>query len=744
MNIWTSDDFIFKPVNENVYRIKLDIDNSKIDGELTDFPISVSLSSDSGQNSFDTTNVFDKLASQTNRKKMYFIDSGSNKLFTEIERWDQTNKEANLWVKVSTIVSGTDTELYLYYSSFFSDQITYVGDTGDVPAQSVWDNDFKAVWHMAQDPYGGTDCMLDSTSNLNHGTPAGTMLTEDLVDGKIGKAIDFDGNDDLINYGTDSSINFSVTDAITAECVFKTSETKTQMFVTRDDAATPARQWGLHINSDDSVAANIYQTNSTFANVNTNNGLGGNYIDGAYHYAAVTLDAGQAPLANGLYSENDPTPTSATLANRPCLVDGQGFGSNCGAYIQTSDDSAGVDIGSVQTIVGMAFTAHGNVGSSAVYRYFGTDTDSMEVYKSDNNSSWTLVEQFTDMLVESYSHPAYGTTWIYWTVTFSTPQTARYFKMNTVTFGPPKTTNINGNPGTVTLAMDEIEVMYVDAYTKLYIDGVLNVTSTNDLSSIQSQPSVPTIVGDRYNESSDYNFKGVLDEIRLSSAARNAPWVKATYYSNWDDLITYSEAETLTPSSYVEVYGGFTETLSGTLYHNGVVTSVWANNDYLYVGTVNSGIIWSPMSSISGAVYDDFSIYKTYPDICNSNVNYVHGAGNYLCVTTISGVNIIDLTTNSGIYTNTSIIADKCHQMPDTTSYYIYDDKLRTVYSDTSTYLYQSSDDIIPSGVEMNDLYVVSGTKNLILLATTDGVVMIEENKGNETNSRFKYYYIEG
>lgn len=195
--------------------------------------------------------------------------------------------------------------------------------------------------------------------------------------------------------------------------------------------------------------------------------------------------------------------------------------------------------------------------------------------------------------------------------------------------------------------------------------------------------------------------------------------------------------------SGVDVYDKLTETLSGTINHNADVTSVWANNDYLYIGTTNSGIIRSPMSSISGSVYNDLNIYKIYPDICNDSVNYLHGEGNYLCTATISGVNIFDLITNSGVYTNTSVIADKCHQIEDRTSYYIYDDKLRTVYNDDSTYLYESEDGIIPESITMNDLYIVSGDKNVIYLATTSGVVVIEEDKGNEANCRFKYYYVE-
>ncbi|RLC24891.1 MAG: hypothetical protein DRH93_03285, partial [Deltaproteobacteria bacterium] len=82
------------------------------------------------------------------------------------------------------------------------------------PSQQVWDDNFKAVYHMAQDPNGDVaDSILDSTINVNHGTPDGTMLTEDLVDGEIGKAIAFDGTDDYIGVPND----FGNSDDFTAE-----------------------------------------------------------------------------------------------------------------------------------------------------------------------------------------------------------------------------------------------------------------------------------------------------------------------------------------------------------------------------------------------------------------------------------------------------------------------------------------------------------------------------------------------
>ncbi len=747
MNIWTSGDFVFKPTNEIASKIKLTIDNTKIDNDLTDFPVNVSLSSSAGQTSFDVTDVFDTLVIYGNRKRIYAVDSGINELFTEIERWDQDNEEANLWVKVPTVYASTGTVLYLYYSATIDDQTAYTGDVGDVPAQNVWDDYFTAVWHMSQDPVGGTDCIIDSTGSGTHGTPDGAMDSNDLVDGKIGKGIDFDGSNDLINCGTNAAND--TTEALTVEAVFKTSEVKTQRITTKDDVDAPNRKYELHINSSESIAANIWQTPSTSANVNTDNGLGGNFIDGAYHHAAVAIntDIPTITLNAGLYSNSDPTPTSKTLGSLACLIDQVAWqgDASCGGYVSSSDDSAGVDLGSIKTIYGMSWAAGVSVGSTQVYRYFGTDTDSMEIYKSNDNSSWTLAEQFTDMVVASYWHPGvWGGTWVYWATKFSSPHTARYFKMNTVTYGPPKCTPTYGGTGAAGLAMVEIYVSADFGDARLYVDGVLNVSSTAELSSIQSQPSVPVLIADRYDEATDYAFKGVIDEVRLSSVRRDAEWIKATYYSSWDDLITFEAVEDALLPGEVRVYDKLTEILLGTVNHDSGVNSVWANDDYLYIATTNSGVLMSPMSSISGSIYNDLSIYKTYPDISNESVNYIHGDGNYLCVATISGAHIFDLTTNSGVYTNTSILADKCHQLADRTSYYIYDNNLRTVYNDNSTHLYSAGDGLIPTVSGINDVYVVSGTKNLILLATTDGVTVIEENKGVEAISRFKYYYIEG
>ena len=179
-------------------RFRINIDSANIDSTLTDYPVMLSLSASSGILNGDLTAIFDELGSDANRKKIAVtLEDGVTECYVEIERWDTTNEKAVLWTKVASISSTDDTVIYLYYDSTASDNTTYVGDTGDSAAQSVWDNDFEMVIHHAQDPSGGSGALKDSTSNGANFTSVGTMLTEDLVEGpENAYALEYDGGDD--------------------------------------------------------------------------------------------------------------------------------------------------------------------------------------------------------------------------------------------------------------------------------------------------------------------------------------------------------------------------------------------------------------------------------------------------------------------------------------------------------------------------------------------------------------------
>ena len=193
--------------------VKLYIHPADIDEDLFDFPILLHLSDYSGIGGFDASAVFTELPSDDDRKKIAIYGSDSKQYYAEIERWDSANKEAWLWVRVPEVSSTQGTVLTFCYDAAHSENTTFVGDTGSTSAQKVWDENYIAVWHMAQDPAGGAmDAIKDSTSNANHATSWGSMTASNIVDGQVGNALYFDDTD-----GQYLSFSPVVTSAWTAE-----------------------------------------------------------------------------------------------------------------------------------------------------------------------------------------------------------------------------------------------------------------------------------------------------------------------------------------------------------------------------------------------------------------------------------------------------------------------------------------------------------------------------------------------
>jgi len=223
-------------------------------------------------------------SSWDNRKKITITTTVSGietELYTEIELWDSANEQAWLWTKVPTIASGIDTDLYLYYDTTMSGNDSYIGDTGEIAAQNVWDNDFVGVWHMAQDPTGDiADAIKDSTSNENDGTPGGTMLTEDLVDGKVGKALDFDGGDDRLNLGN----NLSAASDFTISAIVKTSNVSLDYQNIMAKASGATMNYGFYLKTDE-VHFQFYT-----GGWKTHTSTTANLIAGIFYFVTLVFD----------------------------------------------------------------------------------------------------------------------------------------------------------------------------------------------------------------------------------------------------------------------------------------------------------------------------------------------------------------------------------------------------------------------------------------------------------------------
>ena len=199
-------------------RIKVIINHNDIDSDIIDLPILCYLSVSSGYNNKDISFIFDELQNDANRKKIAVTTyNGTTQCYVEIERWNSSSEQAWLWIKVPSTSSSIDTVLYLYYDANHVDNTTYVGDSGS--KTEVWDNNFKGVWHLSENP--AVSSIIDSTSNSNDGTPS-NMDASNQISGQIDGALNFIASNEVVNCATSSTLQPA--DGITFEVWAKSSD----------------------------------------------------------------------------------------------------------------------------------------------------------------------------------------------------------------------------------------------------------------------------------------------------------------------------------------------------------------------------------------------------------------------------------------------------------------------------------------------------------------------------------------
>jgi hypothetical protein len=149
------------------YRKVLTIDQSKVGGSLSNFPVLVSVT----DGDLKSVSNGGKVASAQGND-LVFTDATNTKLAYEIERYNPATGELAAWVKVSTLSASTATKLHVYFgNSSASDGQNTAG---------VWDSDFVGVWHL--DEISGMH--QDSTSNGNHATAV--TVSSQGGSGKVG------------------------------------------------------------------------------------------------------------------------------------------------------------------------------------------------------------------------------------------------------------------------------------------------------------------------------------------------------------------------------------------------------------------------------------------------------------------------------------------------------------------------------------------------------------------------------
>jgi len=265
-------------------RIKLTIDHTKIDDTLSNFPVTVFFTDAQAEEifaEFDADEDFDR---------GQFALGDDTLLYAEKELFDHSESKAIYHVKIPSISSSVDTDYYFYYDNDADHSTTYIGAIGTTAGENVWDSNFKAVYHMADNT---TSTILDSTSNDNDGTKQAANEPVE-ASGKVGQAQDFDGSDDYITIADSASLDFGTNTDFTLESCIKYTSGQRGFILAKSspDSWTTAGERGycLRINSsedDYKLRAKIFRgdDSASVPVISTNT-----YNDGVPHYFVGTFD----------------------------------------------------------------------------------------------------------------------------------------------------------------------------------------------------------------------------------------------------------------------------------------------------------------------------------------------------------------------------------------------------------------------------------------------------------------------
>jgi len=167
----------------------IQIDSTKVAGDLTDFPVYVDLS--------DLPSEFWNTVANGGGDIRVFKSDGTTELAREVVFCDTSTDTGELHFKFTGTLSGSvDTVVQIHADGTSSDY----APTDTYGRNNVWVSGYKLVHHMQN------TSATDSTSNGLSGTLV-SMDSSNVVTGKLsGKGYDFDGTADYVTRGTDDAV----------------------------------------------------------------------------------------------------------------------------------------------------------------------------------------------------------------------------------------------------------------------------------------------------------------------------------------------------------------------------------------------------------------------------------------------------------------------------------------------------------------------------------------------------------
>jgi hypothetical protein len=264
------------------YRKRLTIDASRVAADLTNFPVLINTTDADWK---EDGSYGGHMAQDDGGDIIFTAGDGVTRLYHEIEKYEPSTGQLVAWVKVPSLSSSTNTNIYIYYGN------TSLGvDQNQWNTAGLWPTGYKGIYHFAEDPSittdgdcaGGIYHICDATLNDNDGETQGGMAPGQLVSAKVGDGLDFDGSDDRIFIKQTDDFDRSV---ITVQAWINTSSTAEKRIMMNNTSGT--NDWCFTM-EDNNGSASVLFSNSPSADENQMTDI--TLADGQWHHVVAISD----------------------------------------------------------------------------------------------------------------------------------------------------------------------------------------------------------------------------------------------------------------------------------------------------------------------------------------------------------------------------------------------------------------------------------------------------------------------
>lgn len=484
---------------------------------------------------FDADADFDRIAFTTS--------DGVTQLYADCELFDVSEQKAIYHVSKTgwTVSSSTDTDIYLYYDNTADHNTTYISKSGGTAAQSVWDSDFKAVYHMNDPDPTGTDELDDDFEDNN--------LTEYIAGSHWATASDqkYAGTYSAKASGGEDSWS-------DRQLQFTLSEPAKYIkydFYWRCNDATGGKYYRIITNplhlleGGNSANTNFsyFTSGGSQRNLPTNTSFVADtwyhievYHDTVNDFAMYWIDGNYKGKATDI--ETSDAITTVKFGNEDTSGDDSWFDDITVTVYDTplyrildstSNGNHGYKNGPIE--------ATGKVGQGQDFDgtddYILTGSDlgiTGYPFTFEAIAKWSTGGALITLLDKSESN-------VYWQHAIRSHYPS-VIARNTVFYEANTSSNYTDS------AWHYSAAVYTDATTRnIYADDGSNTGSDSDNVSFTTNTDQVSIGNLARPSPADF-FNGIIDEVRISSTNRSAAWIGATYDSLWDTLLTYGSEET--------------------------------------------------------------------------------------------------------------------------------------------------------------------------------------------------------